>query len=176
MISKEDRANPLESKKAAAKFREDFLKTFKAAGAVILGFEGDVAFACFGSPLERIRGIKQIGSCSIRAANLVEKLLKIASSQVNGTQLADCRFGIETGDCVFSWSAAAGYTANGRAVIRARLFASLAKRCQVRAIIGETARKEAGIEARRLSSLNVNADGFTIGSSENGNFYELPIK
>jgi hypothetical protein len=175
MLSKEDRASPLESKKAAAKFRDDFLKTFKQAGAVVLSFEGDVALACFGSPLERIKSMKQVGNCSIRAANLVERLLKIASSQVNGTQLADCRFGIESGNCVFSWSAAAGYTANGRAVIRARLFASLAKRCQVRAIIGETAKKEAGIAARRLSSLNVNADGFTIGSTENGNFYELPV-
>ena len=111
----------------------------------------------------------------MRAANMVEKLLKISDSQVNGTQLADCRFGIESGNCVFSWSSAAGYTANGRAVIRARLFASLAKRCQVRAIIGETAKQEAGIPARKLSSLNVNADGFTIGSNENGNFYELPV-
>jgi hypothetical protein len=175
MLSKEDRANPLESKKTAAKFREDFLKTFKQAGAVVLSFEGDVALACFGSPLERVKGAGKIGNCAIRAANLVERLIKIAGSQVNGTQLADCRFGIETGNCVFSWSAAAGYTANGRAIIRARLFASLAKRCNVRAIIGELAKKEAGIEARRLSSLNVNADGFTIGPNEDGNFYELPI-
>jgi len=175
LLSKEDRANPLESKKAAAKFRDDFLTTFKRAGAVILSFEGDIALACFGSSLERIKGLKQIGNCSMRAANLVEKLLKISDSQVNGTQLADCRFGIESGNCVFSWSAAAGYTANGRAVIRARLFASLAKRCQVRAIIGETAKQEAGIPARKLSSLNVNVDGFTLGSNENGSFYELPV-
>jgi class 3 adenylate cyclase len=175
MLSKEDRAVPQESKKTAAKFREDFIKTFTAAGAVVLGFEGDVALACFGSPLERVRDIKQIGNCSKRAANMVERLLKIASSQVNGTQLADCRFGIETGDCVFSWSSASGYTANGRAVIRARLFASLAQRCHVRAIIGESAKQEAGILARRLSSLNVNADGFTIGTNEDGNFYELPV-
>jgi hypothetical protein len=175
LLSKEDRANPLESKKAVAKFRDDFLKTFKRAGAVVLSFEGDIALTCFGSPLERIKNMKQIGNCSLRAANLVEQLLKIASSQVNGTQLADCRFGIETGECVFSWSAAAGYTANGRAVIRARLFASLAKRFHVRAIIGESAKQEAGIEARKLSSLNVNDDGFTIGSNENGCFYELPV-
>jgi len=176
LLSKEDKANPLEAKKAAAKFREDFVKTFKRAGAVILSFEGDVALACFGSPLERIKGMKHISNCSLRAADMVERLLKIANSQVNGTQLADCRFGIETGECVFSWSAASGYTANGRAVIRARLFASLAKRCQVRAIIGETAKQEAGIEARKLSSLNIDADGFTVGPNENGSFYELPIR
>jgi hypothetical protein len=170
MLSREERSNPLESKKAAAKFREDFLKTFKNAGAVILGFEGDTAFACFGSPLERIISMKKIENCSLRAASIVERLLKIANSQISGMQLSDCHYGIEAGDCVFSWSEAAGYTANGRAVIRARLFASLAKRCHVRAIIGESARKEAGLEARKLSSLE------TTGSGENGNFYELPIK
>jgi len=175
MLNMEDRANPLESKKAAAKFREDFLKTFKKAGAVILGFEGDVALACFGSPLERVKGMKKNDNCSLRAARVVEILLKSLNSQVGGSQLSDCRFGIEAGDCVFSWSEAAGYTANGRAVIRARLFASLAKRCNVRAIIGETAKKESGRVARKLSSLNVNANGKAAGSDENGNFYELAV-
>jgi hypothetical protein len=178
LLSREDRVNPLEAKKAAAKFREDFLKTFKRAGAVILGFEGDVALACFGSPLEKVKGVKKTDNCSLQAARLVEKLLKISSSQIGGT-LADCLFGIEAGDCVFSWSEAAGYTANGRAVIRARLFAALAKRCNVRAIIGEAARKEAGLAARKLSSLNVNADGTTNvktdGQDQSGNFYELAV-
>ncbi|MDR2575403.1 MAG: hypothetical protein LBC52_03065 [Treponema sp.] len=183
MLNMEDKANPLESKKAAAKFREDFLKTFKKAGAVILGFEGDVALACFGSPLERIKGMKKNDNCSLRAARMVEILLKSLNSQTSGSQLSDCRFGIEAGDCVFSWSEAAGYTANGRAVIRAKLFCSLAKRCNVRAIIGETAKKESGRVARKLSSLNVNTDGITngkaagkaAGSDENGNFYELGV-
>jgi hypothetical protein len=167
MLNREDRVNPLESKKAAAKFREEFLKTFKKSGAVILGFEGDVAFACFGSPLEKTRSMNKNDNCSLRAARMVENLLKIASPQIGGMQLSDCHYGIEAGDCVFSWSEAAGYTANGRAVIRARLFASLAKRCRVRAIIGESARKEAGLAARKLSSLE------TAGPGESGNFYEL---
>jgi len=178
LLNKEDSANPLESKKAAAKFRDDFLKTFKKAGAVILGFEGDVALACFGSPLQRIKGMKKNDNCSLHAAHLVETLLKISNSQISGSQLSDCRYGIEAGDCVFSWSEAAGYTANGRAVIRAKLFASLAKRCKVRAIIGELAKKESGLGARKLSSLNVNANGAANGkngSDENGNFYELSV-
>jgi hypothetical protein len=170
MLNREDRATPQESKKAAAKFREDFLKTFKKAGAVILGFEGDVALACFGSPLERIKGAGKKDNCSLRAARLVEALMNVSNSQINSSQLSDCRYGIEAGDCVFSWSEAAGYTANGRAVIRAKLFASLAKRCNVRAIIGETAKKESGRVARKLSSL-----GKTAGSDENGNFYELAV-
>jgi len=179
LLTMEDRANPLESRKAAAKFREDFLRTFKRAGAVILGFEGDTAFACFGSPLEKVKGVKRTDSCSLRAARLIERLLKISGSQIGGTQLSDCLFGIEAGECVFSWSSASGYTANGRAVIRARLFVSLAKRCKVRAIIGELARKEAGLEARKLSSLNFNpngkANGKAAGPDESGNFYELAV-
>jgi hypothetical protein len=167
LLSREDRINPLESKKAAAKFRDEFVKTFKKAGAVILGFEGEIAFACFGSPLEKIKSVNKTDNCSLRAARMVENLLKIASPHIGGMQLSDCRYGIETGDCVFSWSEAGGYTANGRAVIRARLFASLAKRCKVRAVIGESARKEAGLTARKLSSLE------STGPGEGGNFYEL---
>jgi hypothetical protein len=178
LLSREDKAVPLESKKAAAKFRDDFLKIFKKAGAVILGFEGDIALACFGSPLERIRGIKKNNNCSLQAANMVENLLKFSGSQISGTQLSDCLFGIEAGDCVFSWSEASGYTANGRAVIRARLYATLAKRCRVRAVIGESAKKEAGFEARKLSSLNVNSGGLAAGKAagpDENNFYELPV-
>jgi hypothetical protein len=168
LLKREDRANPLEAKKAAAKFRDEFAVTFKRAGAVILGFEGDVALACFGSPLAQIKDIKEKDDCSLLAVCMVEELLKGSGSKNSGTQLSDCRFGIEAGDCAFSWSAAAGYTANGRAVVRARLYASLAKRCNVRAIIGESLRKEAGLAARKLSSLET--DG------ESGNFYELAIK
>jgi hypothetical protein len=175
LLTREDRINPLESKMAAARFREDFLKTFKKAGAVVLGFEGDIAFACFGSPLEKIKGSGRYDNCSLRAARMVEKLLRISGSQIGGTQLSDCLYGIEAGDCVFSWSAASGYTANGRAVIRARLFASLAKRCKVRAIIGESARKEARLTARKLSSLNVKTNGMANNSDESGNFYELAV-
>jgi hypothetical protein len=170
MLSREDRINPQESRKAAAKFRDEFVKTFKKAGAVILGFEGEVAFACFGSPLEKIKSANKTDNCSLRAARMVENLLKIASPHIGGMQLSDCRYGIETGDCAFSWSETGGYTANGRAVIRARLFASLAKRCKVRAIIGESARKEAGLTARKLSSLE------SAGPGDSGNFYELCTK
>ena len=177
LINREDKVSPLESKKAVAKFREDFLKIFKKAGAVILGFEGDTALACFGSPLEIIKGAGSKENCSLRAARLVETLLKISNSQISGSQLSDCRYGIEAGDCVFSWSETAGYTANGRAVVRAKLFAVLAKRCKVRAVIGETAKKESGLGGRKLSSLNA-TPGVTAndaGSDESGNFYELPI-
>jgi hypothetical protein len=168
LLKREARVDPLEAKKAAAGFRDEFSLTFKRAGAVILGFEGDVALACFGSPLAQIKDIKEKDDCSLLAVCMVEELLKGSGSKNSGTQLSDCRFGIESGNCAFSWSAAAGYTANGRAVVRAKLFASLAKRCNVRAVIGETLKEEAGLTARKLSSLEkLSPDG------ESGNFYEL---
>ena len=165
----EDRADPAEAGRIAAKFREEFLRTFKRAGAVILGFEGDIALACFGSPLEQKNDKNFIENCSLRAANLIKKLMVITKSQNSGSQLSDCRFGIEAGDCVFSWSQASGYTANGRAVVRARLFATLAKRHNVRAIIGESVRKDAGLEQQIVTSLN------KAGSGEYGNYYELTV-
>jgi hypothetical protein len=171
LFKREDRAGLLEAKKAAAKFRDEFSVTFKRAGAVILGFEGELALACFGSPLGQIEDIKETEDCSLLAVCMVEELLKELDSRNNGSQLSDCRFGIESGTCAFSWSAASGYTANGRAVVRARLYASLAKRCNVRAVIGESLRKEAGLEARKLSSLETNRNA----PDESGNFYELAI-
>jgi hypothetical protein len=169
LINIENKSEPLETKKAFAKFREDVLRTFKRAGAVILGFEGDIAFVCFGSPLEQVKYTVESDNSSLRAAQLVEELLKASGYKSIGSQLSDCWFGIEAGDCVFSWSEAAGYKANGRAVVRARLFTALAKRHNVRAILGEAARVEAGLEARKLGSLDPS------GSSESGNYYELTV-
>ncbi|MDR2953006.1 MAG: hypothetical protein LBU82_07165 [Treponema sp.] len=170
LFNMENREEAAESGKAAARFRNDFLRTFKRAGAVILGFEGDIALACFGSPLEQKNDIIEINNCSLRAALMVKKILKDSSYKNSGSQLSDCRFGIEAGECVFSWSEAAGYKANGRAAIRARLYASLAKRCNVRAIIGESAMREAGLEERKLSSLD------KAGPDEAVNYYELTMK
>jgi len=168
LLITEDRSSPLEAKKAAAKFRDEFVTTFKRAGAVILGFEGDAAFACFGSPLEQKN--KKTDNCSLRAARLVVRLLRISGSRLNDTEFSDCRFGIETGDCVFSWSETTGYTANGRAAVRARLFASLAKRRDVRAVIGESTKKEAGLPVRKLA-----ASPELSGPGESGDIYELAV-
>jgi len=167
LINIENKSEPLESKKAVAKFRDEVLRTFRRAGAVILGFEGDIALVCFGSPLEQAKYSIEAGS--LRAVSLVEDLLKASGYKSIGSQLSDCWFGIEAGECVFSWSEAAGYKANGRAVVRARLFTALAKKHNVRAIFGEAARIEAGMEGKKLGSLD------PTGSSESGNYYELSV-
>jgi class 3 adenylate cyclase len=163
----EDREKPLEAAIAAAKFKEDFSRIFKQAGAVILGFEGDVMLACFGSPLEQITNGKpgeQEMNPSLRAIRFVRELLG------KNTFLPECRFGIEAGECAFSWPETGTYTANGRPVVRARIFALLAKRYKVNAVIGEPVKNAAGLQARKLSALGSG------GTDNPENFYELPVE
>ena len=156
--SKEDGKQPLAAAKAAREFREAFSACFKRAGAQLLGFEGSTAIACFGSPLDCVHdGI----SPSLRAAYCVTGLLE-------DPLFKECRFGIESGECAFSWSQEAGYTANGKAVVRARIYSTLAPRYKVKAIIGETAKDTACLEARKLSTLENSSS-----SAGSECFYEL---
>jgi class 3 adenylate cyclase len=160
LLGLEDSADPSDAAKAASQFRSDFSSAIFKAGAIVLGFEGDIAFACFGSPLElfynRLAKKAKKDGPAIRAAATVQKLLQ------NPPDGAKWQFGIESGECAFSWSHESGYIAIGPPVVRARAFAALAKKHQVHAIIGETSAGEIGQKLRKLSML---------GSK---NFYELP--
>jgi hypothetical protein len=156
MSGKENRETALEAAMAAAGFRREFSLIFKREGALILGFENDTAFACFGSPPERICG-EEILHPAVRAVSCIRKIMSTSASK-------EWRFGIESGECAFSWSDETGYTANGKAVVRSRVFASLASRYKARAVIGESAREESNVPVKKLASL----------SGEN--FYELPSK
>jgi len=151
----EDSEGPLAAAQAVREFHDAFSRQLKQAGAQLLGFEGDASLACFGSPLEPA---KQRTNPAARALQCVTKLLA-------DPLFADCRFGIESGDCAFSWSQETGYVANGQAVVHARAFATLAARYHAKAIIGESAREAAGIKAKKLSSLNSSTGG--------KNFFEL---
>ena len=156
--AREDSEKPLEAARAAREFREVFSRNCKSEGAQLLGFEGDIALACFGSPLERA----EFGMSSVsKAVHCVTELL-------NNPLLDECSFGIEAGECAFSWSVEAGYTANGQAVVRARIFASLAKRYNVRAIIGTAAKEAAGLQARKISSLKSNCGAENFYEFKNG--------
>ena len=154
MSGKEDRETPLEAAKAAAAFREEFSRIFKRKGALILGFENDIALACFGSPPERVCR-NEATHPAARAVNCIGEILKEPLS-------AQWYFGLESGECAFSWSGKTGYAANGHPVVRARLLVSLARRYQVRAVIGESAKESSDILARKLSSF------------AGENFYKLP--
>jgi hypothetical protein len=134
----ENRSSPQESAAAVAAFREEALRLFGGAGAVMTGIEGDMAMFALGSPLERqaLKKMKDrrpyddsdaapLGPAP-RAAALVLDILK------NAPRAGSWRFAIDAGLCSFSWSAASGYTATGRAAITARLLSNLCARHKTR--------------------------------------------
>ena len=155
MSGREDRELPLDAAQIAAEFRREFSRIFRRHGALILGIENDIALACFGSPPQRVCG----EAVTHPAAMAIPCIREIFNSPLTDSWHS----GIEAGECSFSWSEVTGYTAHGRPMIRARLFTSLAARYQVRAIIGETARKSSGLSLRKLASL------------AGDDFYELPV-
>jgi hypothetical protein len=140
----ENRSGPQESAAAAAAFRKEALRLFGAAGAVMTGIDGDMAGFALGSPLER-QALKKMKdarpyddsdttslSPGPRAALLVLDILK------NAPQAASWRCALDSGECSFSWSAAAGYTASGRAAVTARLLSTLCARHKTRLILSSS--------------------------------------
>ncbi|MDR0624662.1 MAG: hypothetical protein LBG10_09590 [Treponema sp.] len=167
----EDRGDDvLAAVRAAGIFQEKAAEFFKKAGAVIIGVDGDLILAAFGSPLERIvpEGIKTGPCCNddpaIRAVGAITGLLTAGSRET-----ASWRFGVDMGECAFFWAGLPGYTARGRPVVRARILSTLAGRYKAKAVISESAGEDLrDIPARKLDLLAAQ------GGKEY--FYELLIK
>jgi hypothetical protein len=170
----ENRSSPREAAAAAAAFREEALRLFAGAGAVMTGVEGDLAVFALGSPLERQAltrmkdGLPYDDSDATprspgqRAAALVLDVLK------NAPGAGSWRFALDSGECGFSWSAASGYTAAGSAVISARLLSSLCSRHKTRFIVS-------GRVAARLEQMPVKKLGALVdqNSGEREEFFAL---
>jgi class 3 adenylate cyclase len=156
LLSLEDqpRENPLGGAKAVEAFREEVSALFKKAGGVILGCDGDLVLACFGSPLERTGAgpgrdpyVRYTYTPALRAAEFTAELVvqKIATSW---------RFGLDAGECVFGYQPISGYSAYGRPVVRARILSGLASRYKVRALVSESVRSHLkDIPVRKLTVL-----------------------
>ncbi|MDR2467379.1 MAG: hypothetical protein LBD22_00260 [Spirochaetaceae bacterium] len=127
-------------------FRGEVKDLFVKAGAVIIGCCGDMVLAAFGSPLERLavayspktkpystalRGWE--GSPAHKAARFV---LDISSGNIKSGPWC---FGIDFGECSFSWSPLTGYTAVGRPVVNARLLTRLCIRSKLTNLVSEEA-------------------------------------
>jgi hypothetical protein len=170
----ENRSGPQESAAAAAAFRAEALRLFTGAGAVMTGVEGDMAVFALGSPLERQALKKMKGwrpyddsdaaplSPGSRAAALVLDILKNAP----GTDSWRCA--IDAGECGFSWSAASGYTASGRAAVTARLLSALCSRYKTRLVV--SSRVAGNLGDLPIKKLGVLADQ---SSGEREEFYGL---
>ena len=163
MPGMEDKEEPAHAADTLAQFRAKVRDIFTNAGAVIISYEGGTVLACFGSPPQRIysdRFDEEEISCNpaLNAVRLVTELLR--NSTINW------HFGMDSGDCAFSWSPETGYTANGRAVVRARLLLSMTSRFQVRSIVADSVREYLNQPARKLGAMRQ-------GDGGREYFYEL---
>jgi class 3 adenylate cyclase len=154
--------------RAVESFREEASAVFKKAGGVIIGCEGDLVLACFGSPLERIGMgpgqdpyVRYSHTPALRAAEFVTE---IAGEE----RAARWKFGIDTGECTFGYLPVAGYCGYGRPVVRARILSGLNPRYNTRVLVSESVRSQIkDIPVRKLRMLK-EQDG-----SGGEAFYEL---
>jgi class 3 adenylate cyclase len=140
LMVQEDRVNPRSGAEASLTFREKVAESFRQAGGTVVGSEGDLVLACFGSPLERIAlGGRRASSPyadnvharyapAIRAAGFVTELLSREESRL-------WFYAIDTGECTFTWSPLSGYSAFGRPVVRTRILSSLVSRYRARVLV-----------------------------------------
>ncbi|MDR2434166.1 MAG: hypothetical protein LBD47_06335 [Treponema sp.] len=158
LYSHEDKDPSAQAQRSAAEFRNAAAGAFKQAGAALLAFEGDTVLACFGSPPERIclqRSKTRSGQHpALKAAETAAALLgPETSGKRTGAPFAAWRFGIDFGECTFSWSEETGYTANGRPLVRARFLSAMAARRGIPALISDAVHKELKSPARKIRTM-----------------------
>ncbi|MDR1443409.1 MAG: hypothetical protein LBI94_00865 [Treponema sp.] len=170
LLAQEDQedSSPQGGARAVESFREDVSAIFKKAGGVIIGCDGDLVLACFGSPLERIGAgpgqdpyVRYSRTPALRAAEFVTEM-------AGQEKTARWRFGIAAGECCFGYLPAAGYCGYGRPVVRARILSNLNFHYKTRVLVSESVRAQIkDIPVRKLRMLK-EQDG-----SGGEAFYEL---
>jgi hypothetical protein len=140
LLNAEDHEDPRE----AGKNRKNFFSSVKdaafASGAVITGFEGDTILVCFGSPLDKTYDPVK------KACAFVKKLLN--DEKINW------RFGIDFGECSFSWTVETGYSVYGHPAVRARMLVTNAPKIKPRALVTESVRKNTNVNLVKTDTLN----------------------
>jgi hypothetical protein len=172
LLSREDRAEPLAGAAAVKEFRETAAQAFKKAGGVIIGCDGDLVQACFGSPLERIgAGPSRDPYAPYSRTPAIRAVEFIADITARLPKAASWRFGVDTGECAFGYMPVSGYSAFGRPVVRSRILSGLTGRYKTRTIISESVNGELrDIPVRKLDVLK-DQDG-----GEGEAFYRLLLR
>jgi hypothetical protein len=178
----EDQETPLVSAREALTFREAVSRIFTPAGAVIAGGDSDTVLAVFGSPPERAaaREDGKHADPGARAAGFVAEILrnphsKDLAADLSGADFsegerktASWHFGVDVGECAFTWSPQSGYTVFGRPAVRARILSNLTSRYRTRILISSgISEKAAHLVVRKLGTLK------TRDGDEKESFYEL---
>jgi class 3 adenylate cyclase len=178
----EDQEEPLVSAREALAFREAVSRIFTPSGAVIAGNDGDMVLAVFGSPPERAaaRENGKHAGPEAKAAGFVAELLRNPHSKdlagdLSGADFseeerktASWHFGIDAGECAFTWSPQSGYTVFGRPAVRARILSNLTSRYRTRILISSGVNeKVTHLVVRKLGTLK------TREGDARESFYEL---
>ena len=139
VLTREDHESPKDAGNAQRQFYNTARKMIFDAGAVITGYEKDTIFACFGSPLDKTK------NPALKAYAFVKELLS--------EKKVPWYFGMDEGECAFSWSSETGFTANGKPVVQAKILVSKTVRLKERALITETVREKINMKAKKTGSL-----------------------
>jgi len=143
LLSKENSEKPQEAGKAQKMFFSEVRKTAFNAGAVIAGFEDDTVLVCFGGPLGNSG--KTLKDPVLRAYVFIKELLK--------NNKITWRFGIDAGECTFSWSPETGFAVKGRPVVRAKVLVSKTLQRKSRALVTALVREKINMNAGKTGSL-----------------------
>jgi hypothetical protein len=69
-------------------------------------------------------------------------------------------FGIDAGECSFSWSPETGFSVTGRPAVRARALLSKTARYHLRALVTDSIREKIELEGSKIGSLYDETDSF----------------
>jgi hypothetical protein len=150
LSGKEDKERPQETVRNKRTFFSMVKRNVFIAGASIAGYEGDTVLVCFGSPLDKSY------NPVTKACNFVSELMK--------NEKISWHFGMDAGDCSFSWSPESGFTVSGRPAVRARLLVSRAAHFKTKALVTNSVLEKIHKNGKRVGSFN----------DESGAIFELP--
>jgi hypothetical protein len=158
LFGKEDRETPRDAGKMKRVFYTAAKKILFGSGAVIAGFEGDTILACFGSPLElqpKLTTYKwsEDGQPLAKSYHPVDKACALVSRLIANEKITWC-FGIDAGDCTFSWSPEAGFSVSGSPAVQARILVSKTT-YNKRALVSDAVAKKIGLDKNETGAFSV---------------------
>jgi len=155
-----------ETAKDAGKMKRIFYAMAKKllfnSGAVIAGFEGDTILACFGSPLELQPNLiahkwSEYGEPIAKSYHPADKACALVRQLLKKEKLS-WRFGIDAGECTFSWSPETGFSVSGSPAVNARTIVAKTSRYKPRAFISDSVREKIGLDENETVSYSVSGN------------------
>jgi hypothetical protein len=166
------RGNALITAQALNLFRNEVRAVFLKEDGVIVSETEDTILVCFGSPIERFimeaRGSPEHNTDNTVHETPVNKVARIiAELPKKNKKSAPWHFGLDYGECNFSWSPLAGYTVCGKTVVNARLLSGLCSQYKLKALVSNSA--AAKLEPRRINEIQDKNNKGTVQEA----FFEL---